>query len=351
MLKTNISTFIGVLLYLFIPYSSQYFSSFDYDSIRFYLFFIIIIILTIKIIIKKNITKYDFMFYFSFIFLYFTDNLSLLAIALFSYFIMISKDHLNILKFFWSVSLVLYFFLIFINLFGFNDVYSIIYSRNTLGFRNPNNPVYYYISIFTLYIFINHKDKKKVNNFLIFSILFTLFLIFSTKSLGAYVLLFFEIAILLSIKFKFKSNVIKILIKNSFIFFLIFSIILTFFSDNYLLNQLSNTRVEILSNYVNNSNLKLFGNGLYVIDSPILNSYIYLFYSVGIVFYIILNNVMKVFINSIKDEIHLFLTIALVLVYSLFENYIMHPSNPLFILIAVYFAYEIKSSKSVKYEY
>ena len=214
--------------------------------------------------------------------------------------------------------------------------------RNTLGFDNVNALSIIVIS-FVCLLSCNCQKMRKIVNLLIL-----VGIIIITKYTDSRTLLYSTIAYI-SVDFIINNKIGKKIVNKLFsntIFRYLF-LIVTFFSPllilaithiNSAIDIFLSYRGTILSNYIHSQNIINFLFGLST-NSEIDNSYILLFFAIGIIGYAY---IIKLFSNffKIQKNIKYYPTIITMLLYGITEGVLIRPES----ILSVYFWYLIFTS-------
>ena len=210
--------------------------------------------------------------------------------------------------------------------------------RNSLGFFNANSVLSYFSSFTIAYLglTIDYSKKKKVLIVFLISIIIVS-LYFSTYSRTG--LLVMIVALLLYIfNSLLKTKLVKILLKEYILVFLVLSFVLAIVFgqniDNPVNQLLTNRPYFWFNGYVQPYGLTLTGKG--VNENALDNAYLYLFYSGGIVSTVIYYILSKKSSKYICNDPMLLYILSAVSLYGLAEQNINYCMNVM-VIIQVYY--------------
>ena len=205
--------------------------------------------------------------------------------------------------------------------------------RNTLGFTNPNHALTLLTPIIiSLSLILNLNSKKKKIIFSIFALLISYLIYYYTNSrTGFYCIILFIILLLI-----IKNNNIIIVTKAKYLFFLFtiitFIIAFVFGNTSSAINNILTNRPVMWKETINRVVISLFGNSTIKVD----NNYLWLLYRHGLIIYIFYMYIYGKATNYFVKNNRLFISMFLVLIYSLFENTLNYVFNPIFTLSIMY---------------
>lgn len=267
---------------------------------------------------------------------------NILFILLMVYSISINMDDNNVVKTLFVVSLLTLFVFVLLRHFGIIKDTITFYGgrlRNSLGFDNPNSLSLIMIDFFYFFIM---KAKKKRNLVCIIVLLMSFYINAYSDSRTLLISTIICVALTMLFELKIFSKITTKLTQNKFICFIVLSLFFispfligVITSNAYSFDKLLSFRGTTINNYILNHSFLNYIIGFSNITT-IDNSYIVLFFTVGIIGYLLIFTLFQKAINNLKNKEYITL-IIMMLSYGMMESILIRAEC----LVTIYFWYVI----------